>query len=186
MKPSIKRALSLLLAAGCVAAAAVVYGVVFVPAYREINTLRGTVSAREDALAAQREIIREAQILIAEYENLQALEETVSLALPRGERLAPAVSHLAAIARMSGVRIEALSVRPRPLRAPSQNAARKNIGTLEIHMKAEGSYEGLRAFFAMLETNVRVMDLETLSLNRTGAAAQNLLTGNAVVTTYYQ
>ena len=38
----------------------------------------------------------------------------------------------------------------------------------------------------MLETNVRIMDLETLSLDRAGAAAENALTGNAVVTTYYQ
>lgn len=187
MRPSIKRALHLLLAVILVAAAIILYVTLVVPEYRAVASLRGALASREQTLDVQRVVISEVEKLIAEHQSLASLEETASLVLPHDERLASAVSHLAAIARVSGVRLASLNARPRPLRTSAQEGGvRKEVRQLEINFKLEGSYEGLRAFSALSENNVRLMDLEALAIDRRGRSTENVFSGTGVMIIYFQ
>ncbi len=187
MRPSIKRALHLLLAVALIAAAAVLYVTLVAPEYRAAAALRGALAGKAQTLATQRVIIGEVEKLIAEHRSLSSLEETASLVLPRDERLASAVSHLAAISRASGVRLASLNARPRPLRpAAGEGGVRKEVRQMELNFKIEGSYEGLRAFAALAENNLRLMDLESLVIDRLGRAAENLFSATGVITIYFQ
>lgn len=184
MRVSTKRILSIGLSALFLIGALVVYLNLVRGATADVNARRAVLSSKTALLESQRQVVTQVQNLIAEFQNVRRLEETVSLAMPVGEQAIRAFRQLEAVARSSGVVLSALDFRAS---APAARSASfvKRLGTLEVKVRADGSYESLKQFLRLLETGVRVSNVTELKY-QPGTMPNAPDTLNLVVEMYYQ
>ncbi len=178
MKPSAKRAISLLISVVLFVVALVIYALLIRPAYDEIVKLRGVLVGKQDLLKEQRGAIDRVNTLVEQYQGTGNLQEIVNLSLPDNEELSSVFSQLYAIARFTGANIEVFGVQPLALKPVKAGTLMKSLGTLRVNLRLSGSYEAFKNFVRGLETNIRVMDV--ISAKKEGDAH------NLVVDAYYQ
>lgn len=187
MKASTKRILSLLGIAVLLVAALAVYANLVRPEYRTVAELRGALSAKTRLLEDQGKVIAQVQDLLAQYQGVAQLQDTISLALPAEESVSSVFQQINAVAKANGQSIQALGLTALAIKpAASEVPWSKGLGTLRINFRLLGSYAGFKNFLRALETNIRVMDLFSLKMERAGRANQDLFFYNLVVDTYYQ
>jgi Tfp pilus assembly protein PilO len=74
-----------------------------------------------------------------------------------------------------------------------QNIARRGqrtfirpMGTVGVKMRIIGTYEDFKRFIRNLETNIRLADVKSISMQQAGRPNQNLYEFDITVDTYYQ
>jgi len=186
MKPAVKRTVSLLVSALVLIAAVVGYVILVKPAYREILQLRGVLKSKSDFFNEQSLAIGKVDNMILQYQGASKLQDTVSLSFPLKEDLASLFNQLRTLAELSGLRIEIFGVKPLSFQSLVAAPLIKNVGTLQVSLRVTGSYEAFKQFLGGLETNVRLMNVQQITIERLGSAAANLFSYNLLVNTYYQ
>lgn len=188
MKTTTKRSLSLLGSILFLIAALVIYANFIRSAYIEALALRGTLNAKTNLLTNQKTIIAQVQGLIAQYQGTSKLQDTISLALPNGEEVAPIFQQINAIAKGNGLSIQTFNLNLLALKpAPVKLSFVRNLGTIQVTLKLFGPYQNIKNFLKGLETNVRVMDLVDLRIENAGSGKNESLHNYTVVfDTYYQ
>ena len=171
MKNSLQRTISLLGSLGLLVAAMVIYSSLIRPEYIQVNELRGILSAKTDLLFKQQSIIFQVEELLSQYQNSARIQETVSLSLPLKEETSSIFGQLQALAQANSLSIEVFGVQNLPV-------TKNNLGALSVSLKVVGSYENFKNFLRGVETNIRVMDLSSLKIERASY--------NVVLNTYYQ
>lgn len=168
-----------------VVVAFVIYGKAIAPLVKEIGVKRGQLLGRTQTLENQSRVVQDVKNLIAEFKNAAALERTVNLAVPNKEETMSALRQVEAAARASSVSITSLDFEVAPPRTASQLSFLKKLGVLTVKVGASGSYANLKTFLRLIETSVRVANVQTITLKGTSVAqAQESLT--ATVEMYYQ
>ncbi|MBI5147864.1 MAG: type 4a pilus biogenesis protein PilO [Parcubacteria group bacterium] len=190
MKASSKRIFSILGSGVLFITALVIYALFIRPEYDNVQRLRSEVASRSQAVEQQKDVIKQIQRLLQEYQSVARLQETLSLALPQESDVAEALNQLNGAAQIGGLAIQSAAVQSlaiRPSSAPIKSA--KGIGTLRFNTKISGDYEQIKRFLQMLETNVRLMDVKSLKIESgvdpTQKSAQKYLY-NITVDVYYQ
>ena len=179
MRASTKRTLSLLISVLFIIAALVVYVNLVRPEYRDIQELRGALAGKTSLLASQKTIISQVRNLLAQFKGAVQLQETVSLALPANEAAAAIFQQLQAIAKSSGLTIQAFGLNLLSLKSDK-------LGTVQVTLKIFGNYAGIQSFLKSTETNVRVMDLVSFKIEQGGKSNQDIYAYTVVLNTYYQ
>jgi len=156
------------------------------PEYAAIAELRGELAARSSLLTAEIKIISAVNALIAQYKSVEGLRETVSLALPDGEEIAPIFAGLNAIAGLSKVSLTALDVHAVPAKQALSPGLLKPRGVLSAGGTVLGTYENLKSFLKYLESNIRVMDVENIVLTPAGHLGDNFYSAVLLINAYYQ
>ncbi len=189
MRASTKRILSIMMSAILLIAVVVVYVKLIQPVYSDVQKLRGEIQARQNLLQDQSQAVTQVQNLISQLQNqnITQFQEQISLVLPTSESVPQALSQYQAIAQASGLSIQSvglnyLAIKPA---ATDINLA-KGIGTDRFKLKVLGPYEAIKTFFQTIETNVRLTDLVSFKISRTGQPGQNLYLNEIVVDSYYQ
>lgn len=186
MKPSAKRALSLLISIVLFVVALVIYALLIKPSYDEIAVLRGTLASKRDLFEEQDRAINKVNSLIQEYRGTSNLQEVVEMSLPTNENLSSVFGQLYAIARSNNMAIEVFGVQPLALKPTKKEALVRGLGTLRINLRLIGSFEVIRGFVREMETNIRLMDLVSLKMEAASPTIPNLFVYNLVVDAYYQ
>lgn len=133
-----------------------------------VNELRAKVFARSNLLAAQKEVVGQVQNLIAQFQNVARVRDTVSLAVPEGVESVQALRQIEAIARVSGVALTSLDFKAALATVPGKRAAvqttgagslLKKLGVLNITVSAAGPYDALKLFLSQLETTIRIANV---------------------------
>lgn len=187
MKASTKRFLSIIVSGIFIIGSLVVYANFIRPAYADIQQLRGELSAKTGLLNNQSQAITKFQNLLVEQQSSSKLQERISLVLPPKENVSDIMNQLQAIASANGVSVQSVGLEYLPIKQAKKNTdVVKGLGSLRLTMKIFGSYEAFKNFIGSLETNVRVMDVNTLKVEHAGRPDQNLFTYNLTVDTYYQ
>lgn len=184
MKASVKRTISLLLSLGFIILALIIYALLIRPAYDEILVLRGKLSGKQKLFSDQEEAIRKVQDLNEQYKGARPVREAINFSLPTDQELSGVFNQLFAIARKNNVYIEVFGVQPLAIKPTREKSLIKGLGTLRLNLRLTGSYDSLKVFIADLETNIRIMDINSLKVDQT--AVQNVLIYNLLVDTYYQ
>jgi Tfp pilus assembly protein PilO len=184
MRVSTKRIVSILIAAVLVIGALTVYGSAIAPTVRDITTKRGQVLGRSQTLENQSQVVRDVQGLIAEFKNAAALERTVNLAVPNKEETISGLRQVEAAARASGVFVTSLDFEIAPPRA-AQLSFLKKLGVLTVRVGATGSYANLKAFLRLLETSVRIANVQDVAF-KSASAAQGQESVAVTLEMYYQ
>ena len=190
MKASSKRILSILASGFFFIMAVVIYALFIRPEYDNVQRLRSEVASRMQALEQQKDVVKQIQRLLQEYQGVARLQETLSLALPQESGVAEALNQLNGAAQIGGLAIQSAGVQSlaiRPSSAPIKSA--KGIGTLRFNAKISGDYDQIKRFLQMLETNIRLMDVKSLKIESgvdpTQKSVQKYLY-NITVDAYYQ
>ncbi|MDE2000954.1 MAG: type 4a pilus biogenesis protein PilO [Patescibacteria group bacterium] len=187
MKSSTKRALSLLLSAALLIAALAIYATLIVPEYDVIQGLRGTIEAKTQVLDLETKAVQQVKSLIVNLKNISNISASLSSALPSDQQLATAVAQLNALAQVHGLAVQGIGVTlPPVMPSPVSQSFAKNIGTLRFDVKFAGTYSGMRDFLYDVERNLRIMDVQGLTVDSSTKSGQDLVTFSAVIDTYYQ
>jgi hypothetical protein len=134
-----------------------------------VNDLRAKILSKSNLLAAQREVVGQVQNLIAQFQNVARVRDSVSLAVPEGVESVQALRQIEAIARASAVTLTSLEFKSGPAVAVKKSTVQttgagsllKKLGILKITVAAIGPYESLKIFLAELETTVRIANVQT-------------------------
>jgi Tfp pilus assembly protein PilO len=189
MRASTKRILSIMISAILLIAVVVVYVKFIQPAYSEVQNLRGKIQARQNLLQDQSQAVSQVQNLISQLQNqnISQFQDQISLVLPTTESIPQALNQYQAIAQASGLSIQSASVSYLAIKPSTANInLAKGTGTNRFKLNVLGPYEAIKTFFEAIETNVRLTDLVSSKLSRTGQPGQNLFLNEMVVDSYYQ
>ncbi|MBI1960707.1 MAG: type 4a pilus biogenesis protein PilO [Candidatus Liptonbacteria bacterium] len=167
MKPSTQRMISLVASAALLVMTLVIFSSFIVPEYAETQDLRGRIKTKSELFGQQNIATTQIQKLIADYQGLANIQETLSLLIPREEAVPQALNQIGNIARANNLSIQSMSVQALPFRAKAESQASllvKRVGSLRIDAQMRGTYEALKAFVKTVETNIRVMDIRQMSI----------------------
>jgi hypothetical protein len=210
MKQSAKRFVSMFLALFFLVAAFVVFFDLVQPAYVAVQSLRGQLAGETQLLNSEKTLVAQAQNLINSYKSGSSGQQNVSLAIPQGQDVAGALAQVEGIAQNDNVSLTSLGIgaptlggAPSPATAGgagSASQAVKPLGSFTLNLSGSASYENLKNFLDQIETNIRIFDLQSLSLGPASviapaATAKNapaapvshdLFNYNLSIRTYYQ
>lgn len=181
------------------AAALVVYFELILSAYGSAESVKAEMLGLQSFLGGQKPVIGRIQELISAYQSQGRLEEAISLALPAKQDSAGALAQIYGLsqssdldllsATLSVTAVENLS-RARSGETVSLRASiQKPVGTTVVRMRLGGPYEGLKSFIERLETNIRIFNVRSLTIQPILTAqrsTQNLFTYDLEVAAYHQ
>jgi len=190
----------MILALLLVVAAFVMYFDLLSPAYAALQTEKGQELSNQQLLSNEKQIVTQVQSLISQYQNQTQSQQSASMALPTGPDVAGALNQLYGLASANTINIQSVgvslqAVAATPTEAPVtdqiESAAEgasitEPLGTISFSLTATGSYENFQAFLQSLETNIRLFDVQAISLASNGASNQDNFTYSLTVVTYYQ
>jgi Tfp pilus assembly protein PilO len=192
MRQSSKRIASSLAALGCLVVALVVYFSFVVPLYHEIKAKRVDQASRVAQVENQKAIVAEVKKLIATYQAGGDLQTLVSSALPLDPNLSEALTQIYGIAQANNVNPRAFAITPDPVvQSTTRNAVRqqvlvKEIGSTSIRLDMTGTYQDIKNFLKNVETNIRIFDVKSMTLQPALKPNQNSYTATVVIVAYYQ
>lgn len=189
MRASTKRVLSILLAVTFFIASLVLYSSFISGVYESTQRLRGEIATRTKLVKDQEAAVRQVQKIIAEFQGVARLTDTLNLSLPPQQQLPQALNQIRGIAAANNLTLQSMGVEVLPFRVPPAGAIAglaKGVGTLRVNARILGTHESFRAFLQTLETNVRIFDLFRMDIAHGGQPNQNLYVYILAVDTYYQ
>ncbi len=177
--------------------AIIVYFDFIEPVYEDAQKLKAEGLSLENLLNSEKQAITKVQSLISDYRGQGDLRQAVSLALPEGEDAVGALAQLYGLVQNSGLSLQSVSLaggagaqRIKSAEETRGGLVTRPIGTSVFQMKLAGSYGDLKTFLARLETNMRVFDLRSLSIQpgaiSGGKFVQTPYAYDVSVATYHQ
>ena len=189
MKPSTKRLVSLVGALVMVFAALIIYFNLTVPEYGNANTIRADVLSRQQLVTEQKGAIDQVQKLIADYQGKGAVQDVVSLSLPLKLDQSGVLHQIQSMASLNKLSLQSLSIS-----APvAQNAGGvqsaaviRPIGNMTFQVRVIGTYGDFQNFLQNLETNIRIFDVRSISVDPLAKPNQDFYGFDLAIITYYQ
>lgn len=179
MRPSTKRMIFLLVTGLLFILSLAVYTNMIRPAYDNIQQLRGELQAKEQLFDEQRMILARMRQILTQLEDEDEFRARVAAAFPPEENAAALLAQVSAMSAASGANLLSFNVRP-------ASEVGNNLGVLQMNARFAGPYRSLQNVLRLLETNIRVIDLDQLRVQPLGTADQDLYTYTLVAETYYQ
>ncbi len=192
MKQSTKRLFSSVLALVFIVSAFVLFFDFIQPAYQESLRIRGEEASRRAFVGKQREVIERVKQLVSAYQGNEKIQEVVSLVLPLKPEAAQAIAQLSGMATANGLVPQSFAVSTEAFQnlkgsdPKDANTLIKPIGMLTIQMRLVGAYDDMKKFLKNVETNIRIFDLRTITVQPAGKPNQDLFAYDMAVVTYYQ
>lgn len=183
LRPSGKRAFSLLIGAGLLVVSLAVYAAYLKPVYAEVSTLRGTLIAKQNLFEQKKQAVDKVESLIKQYQGAGRLQDVIAMSLPASEEVSSVFNQLQAIAGANGLAVQVFNVQPLATK-PSEKPLVKPLGTLRLSLRFAGNYPAFKDFIKGLETNIRVMDIVSVKIESGGRGDYFAYT--VVADTYYQ
>ncbi len=209
MKQGTKRLSSIIIAALILAGALVVYFEFIVPAYASLEMVKGQEQSEQTLYANETQIVGQIKNLLATYQGDATSSQSVAMALPVGSDVSGALAQIYGIAANSGVTIQQTAISIQAVQAIASSGSTdstsglasaaaagsivKPTGTVSVQVSGSGSYESFKNFLHGLETNIRIFDVNAISLQpaavlstKTQAANPDMFNYTITVVTYYQ
>lgn len=166
------------------------------PIYNEAQDIKAKERSQEVFVQNQQSSIKQVQGLFSSFQSQSQLEQVVSLALPADPDVAGAIAQLNGLANNNRLSPESFNVSLVGAKSDSSSVKAKNssssavqvnpLGTVKFSVKMTGTYEDFKNFLKNIETNIRIFDVNTLSVQPAGKSNQDLYNFNIVATAYYQ
>lgn len=200
LKPATKRLLSLVLALFFLLGAAVVYFEFVRGEYEALQKQKSEALSRERLVQSQREAVAQVRALIEAYQGEASLQEQVSLALPTSPEAARALADLNGLAQNNRlipqsfsagtVAVEGYRAAPGGETSYAETSSPASLvrplGSINFQIRLTGTYNDFKAFLKYLETNLRIFDVRTLTIQPSGKPQDPLYAYDITVATYYQ
>lgn len=193
MKQSTKRFISLVLSLVMMMAAFVVYVDLIKGAYDEVQGKKADILSRQELAASQRAIIERVRRQIETYKGEEAIVQNISLVLPPAPQMGEVLNQISGLARANFLSPQTFLASTPVIKTlvshPSgqkEKSLVKPVGIITFQIKFIGSYDQLKKFLSQLETNIRLIDIQSLSIQPIKTSKDNLYSFELMVATYYQ
>ncbi len=187
MKPSAKRALSIILAAGLLIAGLSVYSTFIREEYAAIQDLRGKLAAKQQVLELEAKAIAQVKNLIINLDNLENVRGTFAQILPEGEDFSSLISHINSLSQINGILLHSINTSYLPVApSPVRRSFAKNIGGIRLELKFSSPYVLGRDFISALERTKRIMDVKNIKIQSADSSGKDALDYSITVDTYFQ
>ncbi len=185
MKPAAQRLIGILSSLMLIIGSLFAYSSLLIPKYNDIQNLRGERSALTGLLDEEQQAVDAVQTLIRQYSSVADLREGLSVTLPGKEEVASMINQFQGIASSNGILMESLSIRPLAIEPTGPEKIVRPVGALRVSMNLIGDYESLKKYLKAIETNVRIMDVQSIQVENAGFTA-GPYEYQIEVDTYYQ
>jgi len=136
----------------------------------------------------EKEKLEKVQKIFESYHSFLPAKEKISLFLPEKREIGEVLYQLEGLANLSNVKLnqcifsEVRKEKKLPRFSDKKEKLTKDFGTLSVALEVEGDYPSIKNFLKKIETNIRVMDIKRINLNKVGKS----LKGTVTVDFYYQ
>lgn len=155
------------------------------PTFLEIQNLRAERQARIDLKTTQDDAEKAIGELTRQYAGLATTQEAFSLMLPIGPETPTLLNQLQGIAKNNSIRVNSMAFQYQPIK-PAKNTLVQGIGVIRVTMSMNGRYESLKGFIAQMETNLRIIDLNSLRIDGGAVPRRETFDFNITADAYYQ
>ncbi len=182
LRASFKRLIFIGLSIVLFLAAIMAYSSFVRPAYEDLIAKRSSLENRINLVAENELVVGKMRSLLNEYKNAEALKTSVSAVLPTIPDAAAAINQISALAKINNLVLNSVSTSLLSIKPSAQPALVKGIGSIQISCQLSGNYASFRSFLKNIETNINLMDIDTVRISQSGG---NMIYTIGIVT-YYQ
>jgi hypothetical protein len=186
MKQSTKRLYVSLGSLVLIAGSLYVYATLIKPEFLEIQTLRGERQAQSRLLADYKTTIEETNRVLAKYESVSVLQDNFSEVIPPSENIPSFLNQVYGLASLNNVFIDSIEFQYLPIQSVPAGSLIKPFGTLRALVTSSSNYEDMKGFISSLETNIRLMDIDSINISEGAIGSDPMLSYTLVVDAYYQ
>jgi Tfp pilus assembly protein PilO len=194
MKETAKRNISIILVIVFFGAAMIVFFTLSWPNLTKVFDLNFILNESKKEYEKQNQSLQLAKSIIEQYKNLNDVNQAVSLTMPKTDEVYNIIVQLNKIAQSSGMSIEGLSLKEvinneLDVSNNHQNLV-KPYQTISIDISLRGSYESFKTWLELVETNIRLMDVKSVSFEGVNLSSDkpinNFFNFNVNLDIYYQ
>jgi len=195
MKETAKRNISLILVIVFFGAAMIVFFTLSWPNLTKVFDLNFTLNKTKKEYENQNQSLQLAKSIIEQYRNLNNVNQAISLTMPKTNEVYNIIVQLNKIAESSGMSIEGLSLKEVINNNELDDSNnRQNLvkpyRTISINTSLNGSYESFKTWLELVETNIRLMDVKSVSFEGVNLSSNksinNFFNFNVNLDVYYQ
>ncbi len=193
MKHATQRLLSLAIAIALFLGALFAFFNLVQPAYQSSQLVKAQKISKENFLKNQQETIKQVKTVVDAYKGNGNLQNLTALALPPSRDEANLVNQINVLATKHGIAIQNLTISAPTARsvtsktkATASSSLVRPIGVLTIQVRATASYANFRQFLESVENNIRVTDVNGLTVTPLGRPNQDYYGYDLALATYYQ
>ncbi len=190
MNQSSKRFTSMLVAVLLIIAAFVVFFDLIQPTYSDLETMKGQQISLAKQLDSEQQLVANFQQLLSKYNSDTQTQQVLAAAMPSGPDVAGALAQIYGTAAADRLAVQGIAISaPAPQVSQTTNPTVKAPGVVTFQVTAGGSYDGIKQFLADLETNIRIFDVTSMSVQPggvSGKAGSNFFILTVTASTYYQ
>ena len=168
MKSSAKRLYGILLSLLILIVSLVGYSSMLVPKYEDIQELRGERDSLNELVQKERDSVDAVKRLIKEYSSTSNLGDSLSIALPDEQNIASAVNQIRGIADSNNMLMISFALKPLSVDARAIDSIVQPVATVRMSIDLLGDYDSLQAYLRALETNIRLMDIKSITIGEGG------------------
>mgnify|MGYP001565121079 CR=1 FL=1 len=198
MKQSAKRLSSMVMVLILVIVAFVIFFNFTQPAYKDVQIMRGEKIGRQAFVDSKQAVIKQVQNLIKSFKDdaeLKSTQAAVNLSFPIDQNVEYALTQISGLLNLNDLTIESIGiaevVASKSQRTAASSAATsknfvKPVNKVSFTLSLMGSYSNFKSFLENLETNIRIFDIEQISLSPFSQKNPNLYNFSLKITAYYQ
>lgn len=168
----------------CVALSLYVYSSLISPKLSEIQELRGRRQATLTLLADYETAIQEKNRVISRYQSVETLQKVFDEVVPPSHNIPSLLNQINGLAELSEVSVDSVEFQELPLQTTTSKSLVKPYGTIQANIKCASNYQSMKAYLAAIETNVRLMNIKTVTITE-GFADNPTLIYTIAVEAYY-
>lgn len=164
MKASTKRALSILFSVFFLILTVIVYTNFVLPQIDEVSKLRAEVASKNRNYETQKNAIAQVSEIVSQFKNAADLQKTLSFSMPIKLSVVDVLNQWYAISKNSNADIRAMDIKLSSSVTKTGNPVLKGRGSIAVSLSAVSTYDGIKQFLNSLETNARVVNIQSFTL----------------------
>jgi len=190
MKYTTKRNISLVIVVILIIAALGVFFGLDWPAFKKIGELNGKISQEKSQYEEQYEAVQIAKSIINQYKSLTGVSQTISLSVPREAEIQNVLAQINKIAIQSGLTTQSVNFENITVAQSKKETLVKNNQITRVDISLLGSYESFKTWLSAIESNIRLMDVQSISFSGIASSEasknQGIFNFKASLNVYYQ
>jgi Tfp pilus assembly protein PilO len=161
-----------------------VYSSLISPQLSELQELRGKRQATLAALSDYETAIQEKNRVISRYQSVEPLQSVFDEVVPPDQSIPSLLNQLYGLAKLNNIFVDSVEFQEMPLQTTTSRSLVKPYGTIQANIKCASDYESMKAYLAAIETNVRLMNVRTVTVTE-GFGDNPTLSYTIAVEAYY-
>jgi Tfp pilus assembly protein PilO len=168
--------------------------------YKDLQDTRTNLAQEQAKVTLRESELSSVQTLIADFEAKKADLQVLDEALPEAPQIPELLANFDALTKQSGLFLTSVNLQPVltdasavqigtptvPRLSVLPSPQGKNMGIIQASLSLKGAYVNLKTFFAGLEQNLRIMNVQSVQIKSTSEEHPETKDITIVLQVYYQ